>query len=41
MKTRVDKRTFVSGMLHDVSIAHLHIGCNQKVLGSVNLVVFM
>ena len=27
MKTRVDKRTFVPGMLHDVSIAHLRLGC--------------
>ena len=26
MKTRADKRAFVPGMLHDVSIAHLRLG---------------
>ena len=25
MKTRADKRTFVPGMLHDLSIAHLRL----------------
>ena len=41
MKTRADKRTFVPGMLHDVSIAHIHLGCDWNVLGSLNIVMFM
>ena len=41
MKTRADKRTFVPGMLHDDSIAHLRLGCDWNVLGSLNIVVFM
>ena len=41
MKTRADKRTFVLGMLHDVSIAHIRLGCDWNVLGSLNIVVFM
>ena len=41
MKTRADKRTFVPGMLHDVSIAHIRLGCDWNVLGSLNIVVFM
>ena len=28
MKTRADRRTFVPGILHDVSIAHLRLGCD-------------
>ena len=41
MKTRVDKRTFVPGMLHDVTIAHLRLGCDWNVLGSLDFIVFM
>ena len=41
MKTRADKRTFVPGMLHDVSIAHLCLGCDWNILGSLNIVVFI
>ena len=41
MKTRADERTFVPGMLHDVSIAHIRLGCEWNVLGSLNIVVFM
>ena len=36
MKTRADKRTFAPGMLHGVSIAHLRLGCDWNVLGSLN-----
>ena len=28
VKTRADKRNFVPGMLHDVSIAYLRLGCD-------------
>ena len=41
MKTKADKRTFVPGMLHDVSTAHIRLGCDWNVLGSLNIVVFM
>ena len=41
MKTRADKRAFVPDMLHDVSIAHIRLGCDWNVLGSLNIVVFM
>ena len=41
MKTRADKRTFVPGMLHNVSIAHLRLGCDWNVLGLLNIVVFI
>ena len=41
MKTRADKRTFVPGMLHNVSITHLRLGCDWNVLGSLNIVMFI